>query len=175
MSDMHTVTPAGGRFARYGNVVPEEYSYYQKLVTPGDDLSLPHAYLKWYEIRRPNSEIAPERVRESRDFVAAEVERQKLADEMGFVLLHDCGPALLLLLVTWRNTNELWESAYVNMVAQPGGFSPITYETNHRGTYCVWELGPIWHERNAWVRYLASPRDEAAKQVYVNDRFSGLV
>lgn len=29
-----------------GNVVPEGYQYYPKLVTPREDLSLPSAYLK---------------------------------------------------------------------------------------------------------------------------------
>ena len=171
-----TETPIDMSLGRYGNVVPEGYTYSQKLVTPGDDLCLPHAYLKWYDIYPPERKIAPEHMRESRDFVAAEVERLKLSDELGFVLLHACGPALLVLLITWRNTNELWESVYAKDLTQPGGFfMPITYETIHRGTYCVWELGPIWHERNAWMRYLSSPRDEAAKHVYINDRFSGLV
>lgn len=171
-----TETPIDMSLGRYGNVVPEGYTYSQKLVTPGDDLCLPHAYLKWYDIYPPERKIAPEHMCESRDFVAAEVERLKLSDELGFVLLHACGPALLLLLITWRNTNELWEVVYAKDLAQPGGpFTPIPYETIHRGTYCVWELGPIWHERNAWMRYLSSPRDEAAKQAYVNARFSGLV
>ena len=171
-----TETPIDMSLGRYGNVVPEGYVYYQKLVTPGDDLRLPRAYLKWYDIYPPEREIAPEYVRESRDFVAAEVERLRLSDELGFVLLHSCGPALLLMLITWRNTNELWESVYAKDLTQPGGvFTPTTFETSHRGTYCVWELGPIWHERNAWMRYLSSSRDETAKQDYINDRFLGLV
>jgi hypothetical protein len=169
-------TPTDGGLGRYGNIVPEAYSYYQKLVTPGDDLRLPHAYLKWYAIYPPDREIAAEQVRESRDFVVAEVERLKLRDELGFVLLHACGPELLLMLITWRNTNELWESVYAKDLTQSGGlFTPTTFETGHRGTYCVWELGPIWHERNAWMRFLSSRRDEAAKQEYIDDRFSGLV
>jgi hypothetical protein len=39
----------------------------------------------------------------------------------------------------------------------------------------VWELGPVWHERNAWVRFLSSARDDAAKQAYLDDRFAGEV
>ncbi len=170
-----TETPIDMSLGRYGNIVPDEYTYYQKLVTPGDDLRLPHAYLKWYDIYRPDREIAAEHVRESREFVAAEVERLKLNYELGFVLLHACGPALLLMVITWRNTNELWESVYTKDLSTSEGFTLTTYETSHRGTYCVWELGPIWHERNAWMRYLSSRRDEVAKQAYINDRFSGLV
>jgi hypothetical protein len=158
-----------------GNVVPEGYAYSQKLVTPGQDLSLPNVYLKWYDIRPPEVEITHEQLAESRAFVAAEVERLKFAGELGFVLLHRAGPVLLLLLTTWRNTNELWESVYVKDVARSEGYAPVTFETSHRGTFCVWELGPIWHERHAWVRFLSSRRDLEAKLAYVNDRFSGLV
>jgi hypothetical protein len=160
-----------------GNVVPEGYEYYKKLVTPGEDLSLPHAYLKWYDIRRPDVQMSREQVAESRAFIEAEVAagKLKLEDELGFVLLHRAGSVMLILLMTWRNTNEIWESVYAKDLTQPGGYEPILFANNHRGTFCVWELRPIWHERHAWVRFLSSPRDEAAKLAYVNDRFSGLV
>ncbi len=91
------------------------------------------------------------------------------------MLLHECRPALLLMLNTWRKTNEIWESAYARDMTRAEGYQPITFETSHRATFCVWELGPIWHERQAWTRFLSSKRDAAAKLAYVNDRFSGLV
>ena len=160
---------------RLGNVVPEGYEYYQKLVTPGEDLSAPGAYLKWYDIRRPDVEMTQELVEESRAFVAAEVERLKIQDELGFVLLHHCGSVLLLMIMTWRNTNEIWESVYAKDLTKAGSYHLQTFENSHRGTFCVWELGPVWHERNAWARFLASKRDEAAKLAYVNDRFTGLI
>ena len=160
---------------RLGNVVPKGYIYYQKMVTPGEDISLPRAYLKWYALRHLDAEIPQELVEETRAFVAAEVERLKMQDELGFVLLHECRPALLLMIMTWRNTNEIWESVYAKDMRRAEGYQPTTFETSHRGTFCVWELGPVWHERQAWTRFLASKRDEAAKLAYVNDRFSGLV
>lgn len=116
-----TETPIDTSLGCYGNIVPEGYTYSQKLVTPGDDLHLPHAYLKWYDIYPPDREIAPEHVRESRDFAAAEVERLRLSDELGFVLLHACGPALLLMLITCatpmscgnRSTRKTWRNREV--------------------------------------------------------------
>jgi hypothetical protein len=180
MSDAGVSTPVVAHIPQLGslgNVVPEGYEYYKKLVTPGEDLSLPKAYLKWYDIRYPDVEISREQVAESRAFIGAEVAvgRLKLEDELGFVLLHHAGSVLLLLLMTWRNTNEIWESVYEKDLTQPGGYEPILFAGSQRGTFCVWELGPIWHERHAWVRFLSSPRDDAAKLAYVNDRFSGRV
>ena len=160
---------------RLGNVVPEGYEYRAKLVTPGQDLSLPNAYLKWYDIRPPDVEFSPEEIAESRAFITAEVERLKFAGDLGFVMLHRAGPGLLLLLATWRETNEVWESMYVKDFTRGGGYVPLEFAGSHRGTFCVWELGPVWHERHAWVRFLSSPRDAKAKLAYVNDRFSGLV
>jgi hypothetical protein len=160
---------------RLGNVVPEGYTYSQKLVVPGPDLSLPNAYLKWYDIRPPEVEITQEQAAECRAFVAAEVERLEFADELGFVLLHRAGPMLLLMINTWRNINEIWESVYVKDLARGGGYTLNEFANTHRGTFCVWELGPVWLERHAWVRFLSSKRDQEAKLAYVNDRFSGLV
>jgi hypothetical protein len=159
----------------FGNVVPNGYRYAQKLATPGEDLCLPSAYLKWYDIRPPEVDITAEQLAECRAFVAAEAERLRFQGELGFVILHRAGPVLLLLISTWRNTNEIWESVYVKDLASGAGYAPIAFDQSHRGTFCVWELGPVWHERHAWVRFLSSKRDQEAKLAYVNDRFSGLV
>jgi hypothetical protein len=158
-----------------GNVVPDGYMYYQKMITPGADLSLPHAYLKWYDIYPLESKNSESHIAEARAFLEAETPSLNLKDELGFVIFHRAGSFLLLMLMTWRNTNEIWESVYYKDLAQDGGYQINTYENTHRGTYCVWELGAVWHERNAWMQFLSSPRDEAAKQAYINDRFTGMV
>jgi hypothetical protein len=118
-----------------GNVVPEGYQYYEKLIRAGADLSLPTAYLKWYDIYPADAEITPEQNAETRAYLAAEVEKLKFEGDLGFVILH---------------------------------------RSEHRGTFCVWELEAVWHERHAWVRFLSSERDEAAKLAYINDRYSRL-
>ena len=158
----------------FGNVVPDGYVYYQKLVEVGELLALPEAYLKWYEIRPPDVEITTLQRAECREFVAAEAGRLGLAQELGFVLLHRAGPYLLLMINTWRNTNEIWEAVYVKDLNAETGYRLAEFEGNQRGTFCVWELGPVWHERGAWVRFLSSRRDEAAKQAYLEDYFAGL-
>ncbi|MEO8394720.1 MAG: hypothetical protein ABI700_17125 [Chloroflexota bacterium] len=160
---------------QFGNVAPDGYRYYEKIVTAQDDLSLPRAYLKWYDLYPAEDAITEAQREESRAFLAAEAERLKLDHELGFVILHRAGQYLLLMLMTWRNTNEIWESVYVKDVTQVGGYRLNEFENSHRGTYCVWELGIVWHERDAWVRFLSSERDNAAKLAYINDRFAGRV
>jgi len=41
------------------------------------------------------------------------------------------------------------------------------------GPFCVWELGIVHHERNAWIKYLQSKRKEADKRRYINSKISG--
>src|SRR5690242_15705921 len=109
------------------------------------------------------------------DYATAEIAKLNIQNELGFVLLHRAQNVLLLLICTWRNTNEIWESTYVKEVDSDNGYEPILFDSNHRGTFCVWELGPIWHERHAWVRFLSSKRDVTAKEAYVQDYFSGAI
>ena len=163
------------RLGEFGNVVPEGYLYYQKLVTPSEDLCLAQAYFKWYDIYPPDAAITPAQRAECRAFVAAEAQRLHFAQELGFVLLHRAGSFLLLMIMTWRNTNEIWESVYVKDLIENTGYRLQEFEGSHRGTFCVWELAPVWHERHAWARFLTSQRNEDAKLAYINDRFSGLI
>jgi hypothetical protein len=156
-----------------GNVVPDGYEYYEKRFTPDEDLSLPTAYLKWYNLYPADKEITPEQVAEGREFLAKEAPNMNLKDELGFVIFHRAGSYLLLMIMTWRNTNEIWESAYYKEVGSAADYTPNVYENNHRGTYCVWELGAVWHERHAWVRFIKSKRDDSAKLAYINDKYTG--
>jgi hypothetical protein len=160
---------------QYGNVVPEGYSYYEKIFTPGNDLVHPGAYLKWYNLYPSDAPITPEQETDASTFLAGEVERLKFAGDLGFVIFHRAGNYLLLMMMSWRNTNEIWESVYFKEVDSSEVYQQTTFDTAHRGTYCVWELGAVWHERHAWVRFLSSGRDNAAKLAYINDRFEGRV
>src|SRR5260370_37373222 len=37
-------------------------------------------------------------------------------------------------------------------------------------TFSVWVLGALWHEQQAWTRYLYSQRDDPAKYAYAQDQ-----
>lgn len=173
MSSVQTISA----LATFGDVVPEGYDYYKKVITPGDDLILPNAYLKWYDLYPKDTPITAEQSAETRAFIAAEAEAGRLVlnGDLGFVILHRAGTVLLLLFNVWRNTNEIWEAVYVQEAETNGTYQPITFETSPKATYCVWELGAVWHERNAWVRFLSSKRDDTSKLAYIKDRFVGSV
>ncbi len=157
--------------------VSPDYQHVEKFVSVGDDLALPTAYLKWYDIRRREQTLPPTVNAESRAFLRAEfaVRRLRIDGRLGFVESHLCGTTLLLLVFTWNNENELWETTYSKDLSVPSTFAPFELrDGQHRATNCVWELAPIWHERQAWTRYLLSPRDDEAKRAYLADRYSGV-
>jgi hypothetical protein len=97
-----------------------------------------------------------------------------LAGELGFVILHRCGESFYFLLVsTWRNENELWETVWAMDGERDQAFHPWPVEGTHRPTFCVWELAAVCHERTAWSAYLRSARDDAAKQEYLRSSYEG--
>jgi hypothetical protein len=100
----------------------------------------------------------------------------ELSGDLGFAILHRCGDSFYFLLVsTWRNDNELWQTVWAKPGPGDPEFAPWPLEGSHRPTFSVWELGAVCHEQRAWSRYLCSPRDASARQEYLLDSFDGEV
>lgn len=164
------------RLADLGNI-PAEYRHIPKLITPADDLVLPNAHLKWYDVRPVGADIPDELAELAREHVCSEVAagHLKIDGELGFVIHHLCGESFYFVIVcTWRNINEMWESVYARQAADGTPFRLVPQGT-HLEVICVWELGAVQHEQQAWIRYLYSARDEQAKLDYLADRFTGTV
>jgi hypothetical protein len=158
--------------------VAAEYRHVEKIVRPEPGIALGSSALKWYDLA-PDDEPVPLAIRA--------VARRSLRDacrsaelgalgELGFVILHRCGEDFYFLLVsTWRNENELWETVWAKDGDRDPLFRPWPLDGEHRPTYCVWELGAVAHERDAWTRYLLSARDDAARRAYLHDCLDGAV
>jgi hypothetical protein len=99
-----------------------------------------------------------------------------LAGDLGFVILHRCGEDFYFLLVsTWFNENELWESVWAKDGERDAAFGPWDIEGSPRPTFCVWELGAVAHEQQAWTRFLRSARGAGARKDYLADGYEGAV
>jgi hypothetical protein len=161
--------------AAVGNVVDADYHHVNKVIVPQPALILPDAYLKWYDLHRSDQQVSREVDAEAREFLRAETAagRLPISGDLGFVIDHLSGEHIHLLLVfTWRDNNEMWESTYYKDIRDGGPFRPLPKDT-HRGVICVWEFGAVAHEQLAWTRYLRSSRDEQAKRAYVDSQFAG--
>jgi hypothetical protein len=158
--------------------VTPEYEHAEKIASSEPSLALGDTILKWYDIA-PDDAPVPLAIRA--------LARRNLRDashdgtlaglgDLGFVILHRCGESFYFLLVsTWRNENELWETVWAKNGDDDVSFRPWPIEGTHRPTFCVWELGAVAHEREAWARFLCSARDEASRHAYLRDCYTGVV
>jgi hypothetical protein len=158
--------------------IPAEYRHVAKLAVPGEHVRVGAAILKSYEVA-PAGAPVPEPIRAlargALEGTSAAWELE-LGDELGFVILHRCGVDFYFLLIcTWRNQNEVWETVWAKDGDADAAFRPWRVAGPHRPTYCVWELGVVCHEARAWSRYLRSARDGDARRAYLEDGFDGSV
>ena len=151
--------------------VKEDYRHGPKRVIRGNPIETNGAVLKWYALHPEGRPVPDEIERMARSYLA----RSGLeARGLGFVILHRCGDDFYFLIVdTWRGNNEVWETVFYKDGEAMADFAPFPREGMHKPTFCVWELAPVWHEKESWERFLRSARDDAAAQVWLGDLYSG--
>ncbi|MCM3906351.1 MAG: curli production assembly/transport protein CsgE [Pyrinomonadaceae bacterium] len=168
---MISQTSSLARLAETDSGISESYRHITKSVKPGESLELSEAVIKWYEVY-PQDLPLPDEIRQ---LARACLTKTPLEfPGLGFVLLHRCGQDFYFLIAcTWRNNNEILETVFYKDGVAMSEFAPFPREGSHKPAFCVWELVPVWHEQQAWVRFLNSPRDEAAAQMWVRDQYEG--
>ena len=155
--------------------VAADYRHAEKFAHAEPGLALGETNLKWYDVA-PDDAPVPLAIRAVarrclRD--AARADELGTLGELGFVILHRCGEDFYFLLVcTWRNENELWETVFYKDAGM-AAFAPFPRDAEHKPMMCVWELVPAWHEQEAWVRFLGSARDAGAAQRWLDERYEG--
>lgn len=160
---------------QFGDVAPD-YVHVAKHVQPAPSLTLGESVLKWYDVA-PEDAPVPLAIRalarrNLRD--ASTSGSLGVSGALGFVILHRCGESFYFLLVcTWRNQNELWETVWAKTDGEDPSFKPWPREGTHLPTFCVWELGAVCHEREAWSTYLSSARDDEARRAYLGSCYEG--
>jgi hypothetical protein len=163
---------------RNGAGVDASYEHRPKVAAAGQSVALGNTLLKWYEIAPEDDPVPPSLSDLARLGLAdaARLGELRLDGELGFVILHRCSEAFHFLLVsTWQNDNELWETVWAKDGGDDPEFHPWPLEGTHRPTFCVWELGVVAYERVAWSRFLRSVRDRDARLEYLRDTYEGVV
>jgi hypothetical protein len=153
------------------------YRHYQKHVEPRAALETDGFAFKWYDIGFAERPLSPELHDEARNLLVNEIASEAIEStgQTGFVLLHDCGDVVFLLISTWCGNNELWESVYVKRPELGGSFRPLRVPGDHRPTFCVWEMAAVAHEARAWSRYLVTERSPHDVRAYFADQLRGVV
>lgn len=151
--------------------VDPNYQHIGKQVRVLDPLKPSGSALKWYSLYPADLAIPDDITNLARAYITRV---QLEARGLGFVILHRCGAGFYFLIVcTWRGSNEVWETVFYKDGDAMKDFALFPRDGQHRPTFCVWELVPVWHEQQAWVRFLSSPRDENAAQAWFQDTYTG--
>ncbi len=160
------------------STVQADYRHVSKRIRPGRSIAVGEAVLKWYDIAPAEAPVPLELQVLARGSLHAATESGTLdvAGGLGFVILHRCGESFYFLIVsTWHNDNEVWSTVWAKDNEGDRAFRPWPREGTHIPSFCVWELGAVWHEQQAWSRFLRSERDAAARETYLRDTFEGEV
>lgn len=146
--------------------------YPSKYAAPKGLFTVGNTRFKWYDLATDPADISQQDLQNARICIENAGENFQTTDDLGFVIMHRCGENYLLLICTWRSENELWESVYYDGT---GKFEIWDRNKTHLPTYCVWEMGIVYHESQAWKRFLGTDRGENSRQDYLNDFFEGEV
>ena len=151
--------------------IDPNYRHAPKRVVPGEALETRGAIFKWYALEAPDLPVPDAIAGLARAYLTNNTLE---AMGLGFVILHRCGKEFYFLLVsTWRGNNEAWETVFYKDGDAMTDFAFFPREGMHKPTFCVWELAAVWHEKQAWERFLTSARDTAAVQVWLDDLYTG--
>lgn len=163
--------PSLARLVETDSGIAETYRHISKSVTPDEWLELSGSTVKWYDVYPQDLPVPAEIKRLARGCLNS---TPLEIPGLGFIILHRCGQDFYFLIAcTWRNDNELWSTVFYKDGSAMAEFAPFPRERSHKPAFCVWELVPVWHEQQAWVRFLKSSRDDAAAQVWLSDQYAG--
>jgi hypothetical protein len=154
--------------------VADHYVHVRKEMRAAPPLVAPGIFSKWYLVNPPGRPFAESDVQAAQSFLLSEIEsgRLGLRNQVGFTVQHRCAKVDIFYVCSWRENNELWETLYM---LPAGGTYRLAQRDNTTGTYCVWVIPAVTHEQQAWLAYLRSPRDGAARRRYCEDQASGEV
>ncbi|MFN1216352.1 hypothetical protein ACKW6Q_05125 [Chryseobacterium kwangjuense] len=147
-------------------------TYPSKYASPKAIFTVGKTRFKWYDLAADPSVISSQDIINAQTCIENADENFQDKDDIGFVIMHRCGENYLLLVCTWRSENELWESVYYD---GSGAFEVWDRNRTHLPTYCVWEMGIVYHESKAWKKFLGTDRTAIYQQQYLDDLFEGEV
>lgn len=157
--------------------VPTAYRHEWRVATPGDPLVTTGSVFKWYGVHREDAAIPAALQTEARELLAAACRTDGWDLEYGlnFAVLHLSTRHAFLIVGMWRNHQELWRRVAIKELASAGPLAWERFDAVDAPSACVWEFGPIVHERMAWHRYLFSDRGDPEKRAWLADTYGGRV
>jgi len=155
---------------KIGNI-PKSYEHESRVAVPRGLIKTRKAILKFYDMVIKEGE-GKHPIGEAREFIKRKMNsvEGKLELGLGFVIL---SRDML--------NFSLWSESQIILPKQEI-YAPFPRTKHHNtkkvsideeGAYCIWELGIVAHEKEAWKKYLASEHMIKDKEDYLNNFFNG--
>jgi len=152
------------------------YQHHRRMARSTQPLVLNDCVLRWNEVFLASEPISPELDRRARACIAATFAERDIpvGEGLGFVVLHHSTACDYLLVGVWYQTQEMWEVLLVRDANGDGDFRQVR-TGEESSTMCVWEMAPVWHERELWTRYLFSARELEDRRSWATDSWAEMV
>ncbi len=125
--------------------------------------------LKLYGIAYGRGEPRPELVRAALQAADSTLPVPARGDDrygLGFLGIHDGRDSNFVFVSWWENENELQHRIFFSAPDRPG---ELRAASPQEPIACVWDLGVIAHEREAWIRHVLSPPGGGDADGYLAD------
>ncbi|MFD3941950.1 hypothetical protein [Streptomyces sp. NPDC058579] len=147
-------------------------AFAEKLLFVPPPIEVAGRHVKRYHVTHDPAGIAPEVEKAAYAMLPEILPEPDGTPAASFVVLHrggDTGAYLNVYSWVWDNVIHFAGAAAGQPVLGCPDTDPTRFvRTELRWIGCVWELPPIHHERNAWVRHILTP-DSPDLDAYVRD------
>lgn len=163
-------------YGKIGNLV-ESYDSQQRIARPIGLVVSSYLALKMYTMFKEGSNVPTIYIRDVKRSLSAKIKLahkglgQGYSSGLGFSIISEDA----LNIAVW---NKGPQSTLGNSVFGFNNFNTqhiSSIDIGEEGSFCVWELGIVAHERGAWKRFLSSRRRKADKKRYLKDTIEGLL
>jgi len=149
-----------------GNL-PKDYKHEPRRVNNVELIVTPSLILKKYTMNKENELFYCETLVETSDFISGQVAIGKIKplSGLGFVILSHG----MINVARWDDKCPIVLKNQVYKYEKGHPSFATLQDIREAGSFCVWELGIVNHERKAWKRFLSSQGTNEDKEKYLDD------
>jgi len=152
-----------------GDRIPADYRHHARAARSGEPIATERILFRWNDVFLPGDPVPEALDRDARAAVQELVASDGIptGEGFGFVVVHHSTSLDYLLVGVWYQIQEAWITVSVRDAGSDGAFRRVQPGADW-STMCVWEMLPVWHERELWTTYLYSSRDLAARRRWLD-------
>ena len=152
--------------------VSKKYEHKQMEAVCSSVIAEPYLSLKFYEMYLSGKPFDKNLIKQSTDFLHNEIKKGRIETYIGtgFAILSED----MLNVAIWDNEHPIVLKNQIYGYKKDFERAELL-DMGDVGSFCIWELGIVNHERNAWKKFLESDKTEEEKLKYLFRVYDGLL